>query len=333
MAGPSSTRLSRMRSLMHVVAAMGDPQWWGRLRVSHWNRPQETQLSPGEPSIPTLDRPNPADSETGETGSRGARPNRDRACLTSHDRPLLCDPHSRSRTTGFLILIDRVTRVTVGAGMINSGALIRPKPLGALPNVNTQIAPTADVDETARLGDGTSVWHLAQVRELASLGTGCVVGRGAYIGTGVQIGRKCKIQNYALVYEPAQLGDGVFIGPAVVLTNDTYPRAVTADGDLKSSSDWDAEGVTVADGASIGARSVCVAPVAIGAWSLIAAGSVVTKDVPAHALVAGNPARQLGWVGKTGRRLEKSGTHTWRCPVTGESFTESDGTLTPVMES
>ena len=103
-----------------------------------------------------------------------------------------------------------------------------------------QIAPSADVAASARIGDGTSIWHLAQVREDAELGEGCVIGRGAYIGSGVRLGRYCKVQNYALVYEPADLADGVFIGPAAVLTNDTYPRAVNPDLSLKSASDWEA---------------------------------------------------------------------------------------------
>jgi UDP-2-acetamido-3-amino-2,3-dideoxy-glucuronate N-acetyltransferase len=195
--------------------------------------------------------------------------------------------------------------------------------------VNTRIASSADVDETARLGDGTSIWHLAQVRENASLGAGCIVGRGAYVGIGVHLGRNCKIQNYALVYEPAELGDGVFVGPAAVLTNDTYPRAVSPDGALKSASDWESVGVTIHDGASIGARAVCIAPLTIGAWSLVAAGSVVTRDVAAHALVAGNPAQQIGWVGKTARRLQSSAPGEWRCPDTGETYTEESGILTP----
>lgn len=139
------------------------------------------------------------------------------------------------------------------------------------------------------------------------------------------------MQNHALVYEPAQVGDGVFIGPAVVFTNDEYPRAVTPQGDLKTEDDWTMVAVTVGDGAAIGARSVCVAPVSIGRWALVAAGSVVTRDVPDHALVAGVPARQLGWVGRAGVRLEPSDqAHHWVCPRTGESYLEKDGELTLV---
>ncbi len=191
---------------------------------------------------------------------------------------------------------------------------------------DVRIVDSADVAASARIGAGSAIWHLAQVREEAQLGVNCVVGRGAYIGTGVHLGDNCKVQNYALVYEPAHLEAGVFIGPAVVLTNDTYPRAVNPDGTPKSAHDWQPVGVTIREGAAIGARAVCVAPVEIGRWATIAAGSVVTKDVPAFALMAGVPARRLGWVGKAGVRLiERDGR--WVCPQTDESYVEHDGVL------
>ena len=188
------------------------------------------------------------------------------------------------------------------------------------------VAASADVADTAVLGEGTKVWHLAQVREDAVIGPGGIIGRGAYIGTGVEMGKHCKVQNYALVYEPAKLGDGVFIGPGVILTNDTYPRAVNPDGSLKGADNWEAVGVTIKDGASIGARAVCVAPVTIGAWATVAAGTVVVKDVPDFALVAGVPARRLGWVGKAGVPLVQDGRQ-WMCPETGQKFIQENETL------
>ena len=190
------------------------------------------------------------------------------------------------------------------------------------------VAPTADVDVRADIGAGTRIWHLAQIREDASVGRDCNIGRGAYVGPGVVVGDNVKLQNYALVYEPARLADGVFVGPAAVLTNDEYPRAVTADGRLKSGHDWTAVGVTVGEGAAIGARAVCVAPVTVGRWALVAAGAVVTKDVPDFALVVGVPARRVGWVGRAGRPLAAKGGGTWVCPETGAEYTETDGRLT-----
>jgi acetyltransferase-like isoleucine patch superfamily enzyme len=190
------------------------------------------------------------------------------------------------------------------------------------------VAPSADVDDRAQIGEGSSVWHLAQVREHAVLGRGCIVGRGAYVGTGVTMGDNCKIQNYALVYEPAVLAAGVFVGPAVVLTNDHYPRAVNPDGSLKSGHDWEPVGVTVGEGASIGAHSTCVAPVTIGRWALVAAGSVVIADVADFALVAGVPARRIRWVGRAGVPLEAAGRGAWVCPQTGARYVENNEILT-----
>jgi UDP-2-acetamido-3-amino-2,3-dideoxy-glucuronate N-acetyltransferase len=198
------------------------------------------------------------------------------------------------------------------------------------PEDATRIHHSADVDDSAILGAGTSVWHIAQIREGAILGRSCIVGRGAYIGPGVVIGDNVKLQNYALVYEPAWLGDEVFIGPAAVLTNDPYPRSVGPTGALKRAGDWDARGVVVHDGASIGARAVILPGIDIGRCALVAAGAVVTRDVPDFALVAGVPARRIGWVGPAGVPLVADGDTRWRCPRTGQAFSESGGLLAAV---
>jgi UDP-2-acetamido-3-amino-2,3-dideoxy-glucuronate N-acetyltransferase len=168
------------------------------------------------------------------------------------------------------------------------------------------IVDTADVDARARIADSASVWHLAQVREGADIGEGCVIGRGAYVDHGVSVGDNSKIQNYALVYAPAILEEGVFVGPAAVLTNDMYPRSIEPDGSLKGADDWEPEGVIIRRGASVGARAVVLPGVEIGAWALIAAGAVVTVNVPSYALMVGVPAKQVGWVGTSARRLVPS---------------------------
>jgi UDP-2-acetamido-3-amino-2,3-dideoxy-glucuronate N-acetyltransferase len=189
-----------------------------------------------------------------------------------------------------------------------------------------RIHASAEVDAGATVGEGSAVWQLAHVRSGARIGRDVVIGRGAYVGTDVSVGDGCKIQNYALVYEPARLEAGVFVGPAAVLTNDQYPRAVNTDLSPKEATDWEPVGVTLLEGASVGARSVCVAPVTVGRWALVAAGSVVVRDVPDFALVAGVPARQLRWVGRAGVPLEpEPGSQTsFRCPRSGARYTLLD---------
>lgn len=190
--------------------------------------------------------------------------------------------------------------------------------------VSARIHPTAFVHEQAVVGQDTAIWHMAQVREDARLGAQCVIGQGAYIGAGVHVGDRVKVQNYALIYEPAYLDDGVFVGPGVVFTNDRHPRAITVEGVAKSAVDWTPVGVTVRYGASIGARAVCVAPVTIGRWAMVAAGAVVTRDVPDFALVAGSPARRIGWVGRAGVPLQPLGGDSYRCPQTGAQYVKTN---------
>lgn len=173
------------------------------------------------------------------------------------------------------------------------------------------VAASAEVAPSASVGEGSKVWDGSVLRPHARVGRNCVIGRNAFVDSGVIVGDNCKIQNNTLLYSPAQLGNGVFIGPAVVLTNDPYPRAVNVDGSPKSAEDWEPAGVELGDGAAVGANSVVLGGVRVGAWALIGAGSTVVRDVPAHALVAGNPARQLGWVDREGRRLQALPAERW----------------------
>lgn len=179
-----------------------------------------------------------------------------------------------------------------------------------------RVHPTAEVSEQAVIGEGASIWHQAQVRERAHIGPGCVIGKGVYIDFDVHIGANSKVQNYSCVYHGTTLEDGVFVGPEVVFTNDRYPRAINPDGSLKGDADWEVGATLVKHGASVGSRSVVLPGVTIGRWALIAAGSVVTKDVPDHALVGGNPARAMGWVCVCARKLD----HELRCVACGRSY-------------
>jgi acetyltransferase-like isoleucine patch superfamily enzyme len=168
----------------------------------------------------------------------------------------------------------------------------------------TFIHPTAEVSPDATLGDGCRVWRQVHIREHAVIGEGSIVGAGVYVGEEVRIGRNCKIQNNALLYEGLTLEDGVFVGPQVCFTNDFLPRAVNPDLSLKAAVDWELGKTLVRQGASVGAQSVVVTGVTIGQWALVGAGSVVTHNVPDHALVYGQPARIKGWVCTCARRVQ-----------------------------
>lgn len=167
-----------------------------------------------------------------------------------------------------------------------------------------RIHPTAEVSEHAQIGEGTSIWHQAQVREEAQIGKNCILGKGVYIDFGVIIGDNVKVQNGASIYHGVTIEDGVFIGPHVCFTNDNLPRAINPDGSLKTTADWEVGHTLVKRGASIGANATILPKVVIGEWALVGAGAVVTRDVPPHGLVAGNPARLIGFVCPCGAHLE-----------------------------
>lgn len=174
------------------------------------------------------------------------------------------------------------------------------------------IHPSADVSSLAKIGPGTRVWHLVQIREGVEIGQNCIVGKGVYIDFDVQIGDNVKIQNSALIYHGATIEDGVFIGPQACLTNDRFPRAITSDGKLKGAEDWVVGPILLKRGASVGAGSIVLPNVTVGQFALIAAGAVVSKDVPDHGLVVGVPARLGGYVCHCGLKLTQIGD-VWKC--------------------
>ena len=168
-----------------------------------------------------------------------------------------------------------------------------------------RISETARVHPSAGLASGVVEGYFARVGADSTIGPESSVGAGVCIGAGVVIGANVKIQDNAMIYGPTIIEDGVFIGPGATLTNDRYPRAVTPDNRRKTSGEWSPVAVHVRAGASIGALAVCVAPVEIGCWSLVAAGAVVARSVPDYALVSGAPARWRGWVGRAGEPCDR----------------------------
>ena len=159
------------------------------------------------------------------------------------------------------------------------------------------IHPTASVDSRAEIGAGSRVWINVQIRENAKIGAGCIVSKDVYIDHAVTIGDRCKVQNSVSVYNGVTIGDDVFVGPNACFTNDKVPRA--------NNVDWSVTPTFVKSGASIGANATIVCGITIGEFAMVAAGSVVTKDVAPYSLVMGNPARHVGFVDAAGNRVEK----------------------------
>jgi UDP-2-acetamido-3-amino-2,3-dideoxy-glucuronate N-acetyltransferase len=166
-----------------------------------------------------------------------------------------------------------------------------------------RIHPTAEVSETATLGEGTVVWNRAQIREDARIGPECIIGTGVYIDFGVSVGARCKIQNLVCVFHGFTLESGVFLGPGVLLLNDKLPRAINVDGRPKTADDWTVSQGRVCEGAAIGGGSVVLPGVTVGRFAMIGAGAVVTADVPDHGLAYGNPARLHGYACFCGNKL------------------------------
>jgi UDP-2-acetamido-3-amino-2,3-dideoxy-glucuronate N-acetyltransferase len=165
--------------------------------------------------------------------------------------------------------------------------------------MNSSIHPTAIVDPGATIGDGTQVWHFCHIMPGARIGALCVLGQNVYVGGAAVIGDGCKIENNVSVFDGVELEADVFVGPSVVFTNVKTPRAfISRKSELKPT--------RVGRGATIGANATIVCGVSLGPFCLVAAGAVVTADVPAHALMAGVPARRRGWVCRCGATLSVS---------------------------
>lgn len=178
------------------------------------------------------------------------------------------------------------------------------------------IHESAYIDQPSTIGAGTKIWHFVHVLADTHIGENCVLGQNVMAGPSVRIGNNCKIQNNVALYKGVELEDGVFCGPSCVFTNVLTPRA-----EVERKDEFGA--TLVGKGATIGANATIVCGNRIGAFSMVAAGAVVTHDVPDYALVAGVPARRVGWVSRSGDRLKDN----LICPRTGEQYVEENGTL------
>jgi UDP-2-acetamido-3-amino-2,3-dideoxy-glucuronate N-acetyltransferase len=183
------------------------------------------------------------------------------------------------------------------------------------------IHESAYVDEPARIGRGTKIWHFVHILRDCDIGEGCSIGQNVMIGPAVKVGRNCKIQNNVSLYNGVELEDGVFCGPSCVFTNVMNPRA-----EIERKSEF--RRTLVRRGASIGANATIVCGTTLGEYCFIAAGAVVRGDVPAYALMAGVPARRIGWMSKAGARLGAD----FVCPIDGSRYRERPhgGGLEPV---
>ena len=193
--------------------------------------------------------------------------------------------------------------------------------------MNYQKHESAIIDDGAKIGTNTRVWHFVHVCGGAQIGEGCSLGQNVFVGNKVTIGNNVKVQNNVSVYDNVHIEDDVFCGPSMVFTNVYNPRSF-----IERKTEY--RDTIVKKGATLGANCTIVCGVTIGEYSLVGAGAVINKDVPAFALMVGVPAKQIGWISKYGEQLKLpiSGTGTEKCEHTGDTYQLSGTTLTLINE-
>ena len=175
------------------------------------------------------------------------------------------------------------------------------------------VHPTAIVEAGARLGPGCRIWHFAHLMPGCELGEGCSIGQGGFVANDVKLGRNVKVQNHVSIYDGVTCEDDVILGPSCVFTNVRNPRAAIA-------RRHEYAPTHVGRGATVGANATIVCGIRLGEYAFVGAGAVVTRDVPAYALVVGTPARPIGWMSPAGQRLHFDGAGRAQCSQTGEIF-------------
>ena len=183
--------------------------------------------------------------------------------------------------------------------------------------------PTAVVDEGCTIGAGTRIWHFSHIMPGCTIGEGCNIGQNVVVSPGVTLGRNVKVQNNVSIYTGVECGDDVFLGPSMVFTNVINPRSAVNRRDQYART-------RVGRGASIGANATIVCGHDIGEFAFIGAGAVVTKEVPAFALVVGNPARQTGWMSEFGHKLKFDADGMASCPESGQRYQLKDGRVSRI---